>query len=72
MIHDEDELDPFNNIDDFFLPEVPRDTPDMLLARELKEWKDEEQRKIKEEMIKEEEDECHFGIKVNKLSKDGD
>jgi len=74
MIHDEDELDPFSNIDDFFLPDVTKypDTPDGLLAKELNKWVKEEHQKIKEEMIKEEEDECHFGIKVNKLSKDGD
>ena len=48
----EEEYDPFSNIDDFFLPEVPKfpDTPDGLLARELKKWKEEEHQKLLDEI----------------------
>ena len=53
----EEEYDPFSNIDDFFLPEVPKfpDTPDGLLAKELKKWKEEEHQRLMDE-IKDEED----------------
>jgi hypothetical protein len=53
-----EELDPFSNIDDFFLPDVTKypDTPDGLLARELKKWKEEEHQKLMDE-LKDEEDE---------------
>ena len=55
----EEEYDPFSNIDDFFLPEVPKfpDTPDGLLAKELKKWKEEEHQKLMDELKDEEEDE---------------
>ena len=55
----EEEYDPFSNIDDFFLPEVPKfpDTPDGLLAKELKKWKEEEHKKLMDELKDEEEDE---------------
>lgn len=55
----DEELDPFSNIDDFFLPEVPKfpDTPDGLLAKELKKWKEEEHQKLMDELKDEEEDE---------------
>jgi len=54
----EEEYDPFSNIDDFFLPEVPKfpDTPDGLLAKELKKWKEEEHQRLMDE-LKDEEDE---------------
>ena len=54
----EEEYDPFSNIDEFFLPEVPKfpDTPDGLLARELKKWKEEEHQRLMDE-LKDEEDE---------------
>jgi hypothetical protein len=53
-----EELDPFSNIDDFFLPDVTKypDTPDGLLARELKKWKEEEHQRLMDE-LKDEEDE---------------
>ena len=55
----EEEYDPFSNIDEFFLPEVPKfpDTPDGLLAKELKKWKEEEHKKLMDELKDEEEDE---------------
>ena len=55
----EEEYDPFSNIDDFFLPEVPKfpDTPDGLLAKELKKWKEEEHQRLMDELKDEEEDE---------------
>lgn len=55
----DEELDPFSNIDDFFLPEVPKfpDTPDGLLAKELKKWKEEEHQRLMDELKDEEEDE---------------
>ena len=55
----EEEYDPFNNIDDFFLPEVPKfpDTPDGLLAKELKKWKEEEHKKLMDELKDEEDNE---------------
>ena len=55
----EEEYDPFSNIDDFFLPEVPKfpDTPDGLLAKELKKWKEEEHQRLMDELKNEEEDE---------------
>jgi hypothetical protein len=55
----EEEYDPFSNIDDFFLPEVPKfpDTPDGLLAKELKKWKEEEHQRLMDEIKDEEEDE---------------
>ena len=55
----EEEYDPFSNIDDFFLPEVPKfpDTPDGLLARELKKWKEEEHQKLMDELKDEEDNE---------------
>ena len=55
----EEEYDPFSNIDDFFLPEVPKfpDTPDGLLARELKKWKEEEHKKLMDELKDEEDNE---------------
>ena len=54
----EEEYDPFSNIDEFFLPEVPKfpDTPDGLLAKELKKWKEEEHQRLMDE-LKDEEDE---------------
>ena len=54
-----EELDPFSNIDDFFLPDVTKypDTPDGLLAKELKKWKEEEHQKLMDELKNEEEDE---------------
>lgn len=57
MDNEPEEYDPFNNIDDFFLPEVPKfpDTPDGLLARELKKWKEEEHQRLMDE-LKDEED----------------
>jgi hypothetical protein len=58
MDNEEEELDPFSNIDDFFLPDVTKypDTPDGLLAKELKKWKEEEHKKLMDE-LKDEEDE---------------
>ena len=55
----DEELDPFSNIDDFFLPEVPKfpDTPDGLLAKELKKWKEEEHQKLMDELKDEEDNE---------------
>ena len=55
----EEEYDPFSNIDDFFLPEVPKfpDTPDGLLAKELKKWKEEEHKKLMDELKDEEDNE---------------
>lgn len=55
----EEEYDPFSNIDDFFLPEVPKfpDTPDGLLAKELKKWKEEEHQKLMDELKDEEDNE---------------
>jgi len=55
----EEEYDPFSNIDEFFLPEVPKfpDTPDGLLARELKKWKEEEHKKLMDEIRELEQDE---------------
>lgn len=55
----DEEYDPFSNIDDFFLPEVPKfpDTPDGLLAKELKKWKEEEHQRLMDELKNEEEDE---------------
>ena len=54
----EEEYDPFSNIDDFFLPDVTKypDTPDGLLAKELKKWKEEEHQRLMDE-LKDEEDE---------------
>jgi hypothetical protein len=55
----EEEYDPFSNIDDFFLPEVPKfpDTPDGLLAKELKKWKEEEHQRLMDELKDEEDNE---------------
>jgi hypothetical protein len=55
----EEEYDPFSNIDDFFLPEVPKfpDTPDGLLAKELKKWKEEEHQRLMDEIRELEQDE---------------
>jgi hypothetical protein len=53
-----EELDPFSNIDDFFLPDVTKfpDTPDGLLARELKKWKEQEHQRLMDELKDEEDD----------------
>jgi len=54
----DEDYDPFSNIDDFFLPDVTKypDTPDGLLAKELKKWKEEEHQRLMDE-LKDEEDE---------------
>ena len=48
-----EELDPFDNIDDFFLPDVTKypDTPDGLLAKELNKWVKEEHKKLLDDNI---------------------
>jgi hypothetical protein len=53
-----EELDPFSNIDDFFLPDVTKfpDTPDGLLAKELKKWKEQEHQRLMDELKDEEDD----------------
>ena len=53
-----EELDQFSNIDDFFLPDVTKypDTPDGLLARELKKWKEEEHQRLMDELKNQQED----------------
>jgi hypothetical protein len=55
----EEEYDPFSNIDDFFLPDVTKypDTPDGLLAKELKKWKEEEHQRLMDELKDEEDNE---------------
>ena len=53
-----EELDPFSNIDDFFLPDVTKypDTPDGLLAKELNKWVKEEHKKLMDELKNQQED----------------
>ena len=59
MDNEEEELDPFSNIDDFFLPDVTKypDTPDGLLAKELNKWVKEEHKKLMDELKDEEDNE---------------
>ena len=59
MDNEPDDYDPFSNIDDFFLPDVTKypDTPDGLLAKELKKWKEEEHQRLMDELKDEEDNE---------------